>query len=217
MGTGALIGWGVSRRDFDNDGDEDLIIANGNYYTERVSAGFFGAHLPNPGRQLLRYYQNDGTDDFRDSSLSAGAPFQQPGSRYSLAVADFDLDGCYDLVVTPKDLSNGVGEGIDDEYDLGVRVLRNQCEYPNARVGYVAPDDAIRVELQSDAGDVLVREFKASPGVASSSDTHRIIIGLPAGFLTASGVLSRRIDGEVVSQEIPAPQLEAGQYHSLVD
>ena len=44
-----------------------------------------------------------------------------------------------DLVAAPKDLSNGLAEGEDDTYDLGVRILRNRCDYPGPRYAFTLP------------------------------------------------------------------------------
>ncbi|MEQ8763430.1 MAG: FG-GAP-like repeat-containing protein [Planctomycetota bacterium] len=80
-------GWGCLFADYDNDGDEDLLI---------VRAGWQGE-----GKNSL--YQNQGDGTFRDVSEASGIG-KLVRSGLGAAWADFDLDGDLDLYV-----ANGVG------------------------------------------------------------------------------------------------------------
>jgi hypothetical protein len=80
--------WGVVAEDFDNDGDEDLFIAN---------RSGFGGRQP-----LSQLYRNDG-GIFTNVAAKAGAAFRREAS--GVASGDFDNDGRRDLVVT--DLASG--------------------------------------------------------------------------------------------------------------
>lgn len=85
--------FGVAFADWDNDGREDLMLANGNVQDQldRVD--------PETGyRQRTQVFVNrNGT--FQDASPTAGPAFEQKIVGRALAVADYDRDGRLDAVV----------------------------------------------------------------------------------------------------------------------
>ena len=83
--------WGAGHQpiwvDFDNDGDQDIYVAND-----------FGMHV-----QPNVLWRNDGLDEdgrwaFRDTSTGSGSDVRMYGM--GLAVGDYDLDGFFDFYVT---------------------------------------------------------------------------------------------------------------------
>ncbi len=84
--TQPYVGWGGVQFDFDNDGDRDLFVANGDAFT-----------LPGTFSLLL---ENDGTGQFADAREKGGAVFRQKINGRGSAVLDFDNDGRPDLLVT---------------------------------------------------------------------------------------------------------------------
>lgn len=80
-GTGAVF------FDFDNDGDQDLAVADVGWVEPDGS----------PGGQPLRLYENDGKGRFTEAGAEHGFGLRTYG--YSLAVCDFDLDGWLDVYV----------------------------------------------------------------------------------------------------------------------
>ncbi len=112
VSNGTSEGKGVLWADFDNDGDQDLIIAN------RLSAN--------------RYWRNEGGGLFTDISLTSGLDMG-PSRSYGLAAADYDRDGFLDLFIAnyvhnpaieePKNelyrnLGNGLFEEVTEEAGL---------------------------------------------------------------------------------------------------
>jgi hypothetical protein len=89
-GVGALtakyVGWGGAFFDFDNDGDLDLFIANGD------------AHFPVGWENLL--LENRGDATFTDASTKGGAYFKAQMRGRGAAVGDYNNDGRPDLLVT---------------------------------------------------------------------------------------------------------------------
>ncbi len=82
--------WGASFLDFDNDGDLDLVTANGT------------------AEELILQYplllENDGAGRFKDVGKEAGPYFQTKRSGRGLAIFDFDNDGDIDILISHVDL-----------------------------------------------------------------------------------------------------------------
>jgi len=83
-------GWGAALYDYDNDGDLDLITANGT------------------AEELILQYplllENDGKGRFKDVGKAHGEYFSSKRSGRGLAVWDYDNDGDMDLVISHVDL-----------------------------------------------------------------------------------------------------------------
>ena len=81
--------WGAQLFDFDNDGDLDIIAANGT------------------AEELIPQYplllENDGKGHFKDVGKKHGAYFSTKRSGRSLAVWDFDNDGDLDIIISHLD------------------------------------------------------------------------------------------------------------------
>lgn len=89
-GLGALtrrfVGWGVAFMDAENDGDQDLFIANGD-----------ALFLIGQESLLL---ENDGKAGFSDASTKAGAAVKTAIRGRAVAVADYNNDGRLDVLAT---------------------------------------------------------------------------------------------------------------------
>ncbi|HLP74987.1 MAG TPA: CRTAC1 family protein, partial [Bacteroidales bacterium] len=82
-------GWGAAFFDYDNDGDPDIISANGT--AEELIL------------QLPVLLENDGKGHFRNVGKEAGAYFSTKRSGRGLAVWDYDNDGDLDISVSHVD------------------------------------------------------------------------------------------------------------------
>ena len=90
--------WGCALFDYDNDGDLDIVIANGHIYPQVAEA----PELKESYRQLPTLLQNDG-GRLSDVSRAAGPGMQVAASARGLATGDYDDDGDLDLLITVVD------------------------------------------------------------------------------------------------------------------
>jgi hypothetical protein len=90
--------WGCAFFDFDHDGDNDIVIANGHIYPQVDQA----PELNESYRQKPFLLRND-AGRLTDLSRQAGPGMQLAVSARGLAAGDYDDDGDLDLLVTAID------------------------------------------------------------------------------------------------------------------
>ena len=165
------LGWGTSFFDFDNDGDDDLFVANGHVYPDVDRAGLGTRYV-----QANQLFRNLGGGQFVEVSDRAGTGLQVRKSSRGAAVGDLDDDGDLDLVVVniddrPTVLRNDGGnrgnwlsvrlrdQGLNTQA-VGARVIvrrgdRLQLRQVRAGTGYLSQDDT---RLHFGLGDDLLAE-----------------------------------------------------------
>ncbi|MCY4188898.1 MAG: CRTAC1 family protein, partial [Bryobacterales bacterium] len=198
--TRDYVGWGVRLLDYDNDGDLDLMIANGhvNQMIERTRQDVTYAEAP-----LL--LGNDGRGVFENLGARAGPPFEQRHVARGLATADIDNDGDLDaafirLRERPLLLRNTVGQ---DAAWIGAELR-----------GVASNRDAIgaRVVLHANGGR-QVRWVLGGGGFLSSHD-RRVVFGLGSGPAAESYAIEVRWpNGGFGRYE----GLQAERYHILAE
>lgn len=156
-------GWGLKFFDFDNDGDPDLILANGH---PDDMIGLFKPLVTY--RQQLLLFENTG-EDLLNISRNAGKVFEGKYSSRGLAVGDFDNDGDGDVLVS----NNGEAPIL----------LRNDTETGNGWIGLrlVASESnpfAAGAIVSWKAGTGERSRFRASGGSYLSSHDPRELLGL---------------------------------------
>ena len=171
--TRLMSGWGLKFFDYDNDGNLDLFLANGepddliSLLDARVSY-----------REPLMLFQNTGTTSggakaavpvFKNISSESGPVFAQMLSSRGLAIGDFNNDGAVDVLISvnngaPLLLRNNVGA---ENHWLGVRL-----------VGKKSNRDAIGARITYQAGDLKRNHMKVGGGSYLSSHDPRIVLGI---------------------------------------
>jgi hypothetical protein len=153
------LGWGTRFTDLDNDGDEDLFVANGHVYPNVSDVDQTTSY-----RETNQVFLNDGTGTF----VEAGS-FGRARSHRGAAFGDLDEDGDADVVVVAM--------------DEATTVLRN--DWPQGRHfvglelhGRASNRDAAGTRVSLSAGARRQgKEAHASGSIFSSSD-RRLLFGL---------------------------------------
>jgi hypothetical protein len=161
--TRLMSGWGLKFFDFDNDGDLDLIVANGHPDLTIQSHHPDLEYLQPP----LLFKGNGHT--WTNVSGEAGPAFSRKIAGRGLALGDFDNDGAVDALIAVND-----GSPV---------LLRNQAARQNhwlglKLVGTKSNIDAVGAQVTYQSGDLLRRRTKVGGGSYLSSHDPRLVLGI---------------------------------------
>ena len=161
--TRLMSGWGLKFFDYDNDGNLDLFLSNGN--PDDLIQEF---HKDVNYEEPLLLFQSTGKG-FQNVSESSGPVFAKPLSARGLAIGDFDNDGAVDVLISVNDaapllLRNNAGK---HNHWLGVGL-----------VGTKANRDAVGARISYQAGDLNRSRMKVGGGSFLSSHDPRMVLGL---------------------------------------
>ncbi|MEA2259806.1 MAG: enediyne biosynthesis protein [Acidobacteriaceae bacterium] len=163
--TRLLSGWGLKFFDYDNDGNLDLFLANGNpddmIETMQKDVTY---------REPLMLFHSDGKS-LHNVSAESGPLFARNLSSRGLAIGDFDNDGAVDVLVSVNDaapllMRNLAAKG---NHWLGIKL-----------VGKKSNRDAIGARVMYQAGDLKRSRTKVGGGSYLSSHDPRMVLGLGA-------------------------------------
>ncbi len=161
--TRLMSGWGLKFFDYDNDGNLDLFLSNGNpddlIQVYHKDVGY---------QEPLLLFRSTGKG-LENVSASSGPVFARNLSARGLAVGDFDNDGAVDVLIStnggaPLLLRNNLGKL---NHWLGLKL-----------VGKKANIDAIGAVVTYQAGDLKRRRMKVGGGSYLSSHDPRMVLGI---------------------------------------
>ncbi|MBL8233599.1 MAG: CRTAC1 family protein [Bryobacterales bacterium] len=166
--TRTMSGWGLKLFDFDNDGEVDLLLANGHpddmieNYSQQIRY-----------RMPMLLFRNEG-GKMRNISAEAGPIFSRPLAARGMAMGDFNNDGRVDVLVglnggAPVLLRNNAGTS---NHWLGIRLVGKTCNR-----------DAIGARINWTAGGVKRTRLKTSGGSYLASHDPREVLGLGSATL----------------------------------
>ena len=158
-----MSGWGVKFFDFNNDGDIDLVIANG-HPDLTIHEHHPDLHYYEP---MLLFEQKGGV--WKDVSRQAGPAFSRRIAGRGLALGDFDNDGAVDVLVTanngaPLLLRNLAGR---ENHWLGLRLIGTKSNI-----------DAVGAKVTWQSGRLKRHRSKVGGGSYLSSHDPRMVLGL---------------------------------------
>lgn len=161
--TRLLSGWGLKFFDYDNDGDPDLILANGH---PDDMIGMQSTKVTY--REPLVLFENTG-GKYKNVSAQSGAVFQKDFPARGLSVGDYDNDGDLDVLI----INNGDApllmrnEGGNRNNWLGLQLIATKSN--SAAVGAI---------ITWEAGGKKRSRLKTAGGSFLASHDPREILGL---------------------------------------
>ena len=160
----AYLGWGVGFLDYDQDGFDDIFIANGHVYPEIDGHGFRSRY-----RQRKVLYRNTGRSTFVDVTASSGADLLQPQTSRGIALGDFDNDGTLEILVNNENGRPSLYKNYGPRGNWIV-ILAIGSRSNRSAIG-------TRVSAVWDGGRKLIKEVRSGGTYASQSDL-RLHFGL---------------------------------------
>jgi hypothetical protein len=161
--TRLMSGWGLKFFDFDNDGDLDLFLANGNPddLIEQVHSQVKYQEPPLLFRGTGKTFQN--------VSQQSGPIFSRPLSARGMAIGDFNNDGAIDVLISvnngaPVLLRNNVGA---QNHWLGIKLIGKKSNI-----------DAVGAKINFQAQDLKRSRMKVGGGSYLSDHDPRIVLGI---------------------------------------
>ena len=206
MGVGdaarSRLSWGIEFFDGDNDGDEDLLVANGHVFHNamKLSAdvGF---------EQLNTLYENLG-GDFRDVSTTAGSAMAERALSRGLATADLDSDGRLDFVVGNNHGRAQVGRNVSDTGNFVSLWLEGRQANRNAIGALVEAtigDLVLRRQIHGASSYMSICDFRVHLGIGDAEEIDELTIRWPGGEVQSLGAIRAGVFLRVVEGEAPEP------------
>jgi hypothetical protein len=159
-------GFGTIWIDYDNDGDHDVLIANG---------AVLGKGQDSVGREAAygqknQLYRNNGTGRFAQVSDSAGESFGFERISRGAAVGDIDNDGDLDAVISNSDgpVELLINRGVAAHHWLSIRLRGTRSNRDGA---------GARIALLRENGTIIWRRAHSDGSYLSASDI-RVHFGL---------------------------------------
>ena len=190
--TYSQVGWATAFVDIDNDGYEDVFVANGHLHDNLRELGQEGTYGQ---RNLLFQNMQDGT--FTEVSQALGPCMNLEDVSRGATFADYDLDGDIDILVTnsntsPRLLRNDGGNR-NNWLHLQLKAKNSSSDAIGARVKVTTGKLAQIREVKSGDGYLSQRELKLHFGV----EKHKIIDKIEVSWVSGA---KQTVEGVTTNQ-----------------
>ena len=191
--TYQYVGWATAFVDIDNDGYEDVFVANGHLHDNLRELGQEGSYGQ---RNLL--FQNMQDDTFTEVSQSLGAGLNLEDVSRGATFADYDLDGDIDILVTnsntsPRLLRNDGGNR-NNWFQIQLYAKNSSPDAIGARVKVTTGELTQIREVKSGDGYLSQRELKLHFGIGKHQTIDKIEVHWVSGAKqTVEGVTANQV------------------------
>lgn len=169
--TSRFVGWGGSFLDFDNDGDLDVFVANGD-----------ALYLLGSESLLL---ENSGNGTFTDAGRRGGSIFSQAVRGRGSAVADYDNDGRMDVIMTAiadrPFLLHNQGRTGNHWLTLDLQGTRSNRDGFGALIRLEAGGKELNAQARCGFGFLMQSDRRVHFGLGKAQTAEKIEIRWPSG------------------------------------
>ncbi len=186
--THGYLGWGIKFFDYDNDGYQDIFVANG-HLMDNISV--LEKHVSYPQRNLL--FRNLGDGTFANVMPETGGLALNKVSR-GAAIGDYDNDGDLDILVTncnerPDLLQNTVGNQ-NNWVQIQVVGEKSNRSGIGAKVKVVTGDHVQYREVQSGGSYLSFHDLRVHFGVENAERIDLLEVRWATGEIDSGTNLS---------------------------
>ena len=179
--THGYLGWGIKFFDYDNDGHQDIFVANG-HLMDNITV--LEKHVRYPQRNLL--FRNGGDGTFVNVTSEIDGLALEKVSR-GAAVGDYDNDGDLDILVTncnqrPDLLQNVVGNQ-NNWIQIQVVGQKSNRSGIGARIKIVTETHIQYREVQSGGSYLSFHDLRTHFGVGKAEQIERLEIRWTSGHI----------------------------------
>jgi hypothetical protein len=168
---GQYTGWGGVLFDYDNDGDLDIFVSNGNAHHEYTQEDVLAA--------------NDGKGDFHDVAIRSGKYFREKHVGRGTTFADYDNDGDVDLLVVnlnaPAKLLRNDGGNRNRWLQVRALLAEGKRDAIGARITVVNGEQMQVREVAPVMGYLSQGDPRAHFGLGDATRVDRVEIRWPDG------------------------------------
>ncbi len=186
--THGYLGWGIKFFDYDNDGYQDIFVANG-HLMDNISV--LEKHVSYPQRNLL--FRNLGNGTFANVMPETGGLALKKVSR-GAAIGDYDNDGDLDILITncnerPDLLQNTVGNR-NNWVQIQVVGEKSNRSGIGAKVKVVTGDHVQYREVQSGGSYLSFHDLRVHFGVENAERIDLLEVRWATGEIDSGTNLS---------------------------
>jgi len=181
------LGFGCFFFDFDLDGRQDLLVANGHIDETIRSAESQISYAESP-----HLFHNEGQGQFRDVAQLVGASFVEPKVARGCAYGDFDNDGDFDVLVTtnhgPACLYRNDG-GANHSIRFRTVGVRSNRDGIGANVRIWTPEGMRWLTVKSGSSYLSCSDRSLTFGLGKMARVERALVEWPSGLKQELGGL----------------------------
>ncbi len=179
--TYPYLGWATAFIDYDNDGYQDLFVANGHLHDNLAELGQEGTY----GQRNLLFRNNNANGTFTEVSKTLGAGMKLEDASRGATFADYDLDGDLDIVVTnsntvPRLLRNDGGNG-KNYLQIRLTAIHGSTDAIGARVKITTGKLTQTREIRSGDGYLSQQDLTLHFGIGDYEQVDSIEVQWQSG------------------------------------